>query len=893
MSTKLQRAGLLGSVAAISLLGAMNAQAVETKFGEVDIVFDTTVSFGASMRTTDRETQFLNEANGGPIDPRSDLTLGAVVLPGAVSGTGTSFSFAGGVGAICPTGCPNTYVYTLNPRDNFDGSLNGDDGRLNYDSGDLVGATFKANHDLQMTWQNYKVFARAIGFYDVLLADKGAGDRSLVTDDAIGDVGRNYELLDLFVSADYTVAEMPVNVRVGKQVINWGESTFLLNGLNVFNPIDVGAFRRPGSEIKEALVPVNAIYGSISLPADISLSAYYALDWEPFELDPSGTAFSGADVVAAGSGIGGNRDRFSMVTGSPYSGARRNCHAVAGSGTRTAQLAGYIPDPTTFGLLPSAAGLNNNALDCSDSVFVDSLTRYTIGQHEGVRFALIDTLGADDGVTTATQGMLGRGRDREANDMGTYGISARYYAEDLGGTEFGFYFQNYHSRLPFVSESATPGVSDLGFFIFSEEAQATTGGITGRALPASGCLTAGSTLLALPPATTVAQAFTNLSTALNPAVMGVDAVAQMQATPISDPGNALPNAVAAWGLPFYNDPTYGYKNQYTMAQLNCMLTWVQTSLVDTNGATGPNTPGIDQLPQMANGGELFNASGTTAGLILEYPEDIQQFGMSFNTTLWGWGVQGELSYRRNAPFQVDTDSLTIALLVDGCLFNGLFAVAGNNLAAVANPDGTGVQPSCGRRNGYQKGYFDNDMYTAQIGTTATFTASDWWVDALGSDLGILVTEFGLVHVPDVEDTWIDNLAPALRSTVTQYQNLGCQGTDLPAGGFLALDRKSSANCRPTDWSAGLVLLARVEYNNFMDTGFTVAPQIVYSYDFEGSTPAPYGNYLEDRQSVGVSVTGTLNNNFRVGASYSNFFGGHITNKAKDTDFASVTASYTF
>ena len=58
-------------------------------------------------------------------------------------------------------------------------------------------------------------------------------------------------------------------------------------------------------------------------------------------------------------------------------------------------------------------------------------------------------------------------------------------------------------------------------------------------------------------------------------------------------------------------------------------------------------------------------------------------------------------------------------------------------------------------------------------------------------------------------------------------------------------------------------------------------------------PSPYGNYLEDRQSIGLSVTGTLNNNLRLGASWSAFFGGHVNNIAKDTDFASLTASYTF
>jgi hypothetical protein len=51
--------------------------------------------------------------------------------------------------------------------------------------------------------------------------------------------------------------------------------------------------------------------------------------------------------------------------------------------------------------------------------------------------------------------------------------------------------------------------------------------------------------------------------------------------------------------------------------------------------------------------------------------------------------------------------------------------------------------------------------------------------------------------------------------------------------------------------------------------------------------------MVDRQAVGISLTGTLNNNFQVRASWSAFFGGHINNKARDQDFASVTASYTF
>jgi hypothetical protein len=306
-------------------------------------------------------------------------------------------------------------------------------------------------------------------------------------------------------------------------------------------------------------------------------------------------------------------------------------------------------------------------------------------------------------------------------------------------------------------------------------------------------------------------------------------------------------------------------------------------------------------------------AGGDGELVVTYPEDIQVFGFSFNTTLAGWGVQGEVSYRPDAPFQIDTDALTIGALVNGCTFTQLYGGMGltgatlipgvNGLGLSAQPDGDGQKPTCGSGDRFQNGVLRNEMYTAQIGTTATFTGSDWFVDALGADLGVLVTEVGMTYVPGVDETWVDNLParPAIgaipgvryKDSVAQYANTGCQGTDLPLAGALGLDKKASRDCRPDDFSAGLVMLLRMEYNNFMDTGFVLAPQLVYSWDMEGTTPAPYSNYLEDRQAISLGVTGTLNNNFRVGVNYNEFFGGHVNNKNRDRDFASFSASYTF
>ena len=191
------RVGLLSSAAAIALLGAAtSAQAVETKFGDVQITLDTTVSMGASMRTASRNTQFLSEGNGGPVDPRAN---GVIALTQSAVPDFTPFPFTG------------RFLQTGN-KDNYDGSVNADDARLNFDSGELIGGNVKANHDLLVKWANYTFFARAVGFYDVVLDDKNAGDRSQLTDKGLGAVGRNYQLLDAFVSADYTLADMPVNL---------------------------------------------------------------------------------------------------------------------------------------------------------------------------------------------------------------------------------------------------------------------------------------------------------------------------------------------------------------------------------------------------------------------------------------------------------------------------------------------------------------------------------------------------------------------------------------------------------------------------------------------------------------------------------------------------------
>ena len=57
------------------------------------------------------------------------------------------------------------------------------------------------------------------------------------------------EWLDLYVKAKFKLGQdMPVELRFGRQVLSLGESTFLPNGINVVNPVDLSKLRGPGND---------------------------------------------------------------------------------------------------------------------------------------------------------------------------------------------------------------------------------------------------------------------------------------------------------------------------------------------------------------------------------------------------------------------------------------------------------------------------------------------------------------------------------------------------------------------------------------------------------------------------------------------------------------------
>ncbi|UVE16949.1 DUF1302 domain-containing protein [Pseudomonas sp. LS44] len=235
---------------AVSLASSLASPAFAVNFniGEIEGQFDSALSVGASWSTTDPNRNLIGVNNGGK-------------------------------------GLSQT----------------SDDGHLNFKKGETFSKIFKGIHDLELKYGDFGVFTRGKYWYDFELKDESRLFKDI--DDhnrKEGAQSSGAQLLDAFAYYNYAVADQPGSARLGKQVVSWGESTFIQGGINSINPVDVSAFRRPGAEVKEGLIPVNMFFVQQSLTETLSAEAFYQLEWDQTVVDNCGTFFSQPDVVADG-----------------------------------------------------------------------------------------------------------------------------------------------------------------------------------------------------------------------------------------------------------------------------------------------------------------------------------------------------------------------------------------------------------------------------------------------------------------------------------------------------------------------------------------------------------------------------------------------------------------
>lgn len=252
------------SLCAVAVIGALqfsSVQAMQFEAGDLEVTLDTTVSYGVSWRVEERDDRFVGKSNY------------------------YNFDFT--------TGQPS-----FNPV-NGGYSTNGDDGNLNTDKGDIFSNVFKITPELMLKYRNYGAFVRASMFYDFELKDNDREFKQL-NDEAEDEVGSDITLLDAYLFADWELGSRFLTVKLGNQVINWGESLFIQHGISEINPLDVSKLRKPGAELKEGFIPLGALWAAMDITSDMSVEAFYQYEWEHTKLDAPGTYFSNNDFVGTG-----------------------------------------------------------------------------------------------------------------------------------------------------------------------------------------------------------------------------------------------------------------------------------------------------------------------------------------------------------------------------------------------------------------------------------------------------------------------------------------------------------------------------------------------------------------------------------------------------------------
>ncbi|MBV1930619.1 MAG: DUF1302 domain-containing protein, partial [Porticoccaceae bacterium] len=110
-----------------------------------------------------------------------------------------------------------------------------------------------------------------------------------------------FTLYDLFIYGDLELSGHLASLRIGKQVVNWGESSIMGGGIStVINPEDLVKRTTPGTEVKETLLPQEMVYFNYGVSEYTSIEAYYVWNWRRSQFIPVGSFFSPFDFLGQG-----------------------------------------------------------------------------------------------------------------------------------------------------------------------------------------------------------------------------------------------------------------------------------------------------------------------------------------------------------------------------------------------------------------------------------------------------------------------------------------------------------------------------------------------------------------------------------------------------------------
>ena len=296
---------MLMAGAACAAMTADAAHAFDTTVGGWQVNIDTTLSSSVDLRTSPIDYNFVGVANGG------------------------RFVLA-----------------------------NNDNGTLNYRDGSPVAAVQRITTEIQAKKDDYGFFVRATGFYDPI-NDSYDTDFQHLSRAARTDIGADLRLLDAYAFARPSIFGHPVDVRVGAQALNWGESTFIQFGINSITPLDVTALRTPGSELRQGFLPIPVVDVKTDIGGGYSLEAFWQFAWTRDRLEPVGSFFGNNDSLLDGGTYGNLRNDFADNAQSVYGVSQAAGNVLGASLPRSLDRHPTTLDEFGFALRKSFASLDD------------------------------------------------------------------------------------------------------------------------------------------------------------------------------------------------------------------------------------------------------------------------------------------------------------------------------------------------------------------------------------------------------------------------------------------------------------------------------------------------------------------------------------------------------
>jgi hypothetical protein len=798
---------------------------------------NTTVTSGFSMRTGKLDCRLLEGWSYTPGDGFRNMTGEIATTPAIVAGALTARGITGtdatllsrsydSTGEGCGKPTSDTYGNTTDTLFSY-GNDNANDGNLNFRQGDIFSATQKLYSEISGTTDyGMNVNLSFVGLVDPAL-DINAPAFKQLNSTAESDFESKFEILNAYVTNSYDVGDTFVDVQLGRFVTSWGESTFIPVGMNglVTNALDLPVLQSPSASIKEALMPTEQLTVTTGLADGSTVEAYYQFGHDQIGLGASGSYF-GSEVFGAGAlsldASGTYADEFRQPDACPWTMTGSATPGSTGAGVglglgcnatniaaQSRHATNWANHDTTSLVLTGLKAMT--ATEVTLAGIVGRTHAFTSNQAAGVNARSVNNIASSGantdnlgGVNATRLGVVLQGyadlsdarRDKGAavdifpaatgvfkdpSDSGQYGFRWSKYLDNVGtGLDLGFYFANYHSKVPYIQFKMPNGVfaqDILGAYLLA--AGDFAGTLDDAGVMAAGTDAAGTYQLNGTQAIHAAVSNAMFSGAICDAVLG---------------GTLRPN--------------FGYSGSNTRGFIDDIMMQVNFGrVVDTAEAenevvhdyslcqalAGPGNAGSAATTAMiGTGSRLFAAVTPLNAMTYQgiFPEDNKILGMSFNTNVNGTTVQGELAIRPDFPLATSgsdqinqigdksgandalnmvavggvdagaaaanlTGQITIVELLTGGgdYFDTLSAFERSTLGNVVDENGGEIADLSAYNAAfyYSKPYIEYDVISGTLGTTTSFTAGHPITQMIGADSSTFLTEFGFVSVPDLDD----------------------------------------------------------------------------------------------------------------------------------------------